>query len=229
MLFRIRVLAAVAAVAAVSFGGASLRADDTATAAAAEAGTPGKIEWPCKWHRVVELGAATIWDGPSLENTDGWRSDDAIRDLSLYLIARKHKVEDAEAAVKKFADGLAADKKDAKLTELFAAVLSRTNDDRRIVIGGIERFHKRQVERAKAIETLGGTVPTAIPGGGAEPAEPLDAQKVDKLTDDQEKLKWEIRAFQERQQNIPLACEIPQLMDERAGAIARAIRAQMKS
>jgi hypothetical protein len=35
--------------------------------------------------------------------------------------------------------------------------------------------------------------------------------------------------FQEKQANIPIACEIPQLMDERAGAIARAIRAQMKS
>ena len=43
------------------------------------------------------------------------------------------------------------------------------------------------------------------------------------------KYKWEVRAFQEKQANIPLACEIPQLIDERAGDVARAIRAEMKS
>ena len=46
--------------------------------------------------------------------------------------------------------------------------------------------------------------------------------------DPAEKMKWEIRVFQERQQNIPIACEIPQLMDERIGLVARTIRALQK-
>lgn len=237
MRFRMCLAAAAFATAGVSLGGVGLRADDNkaaagdpAPAAATDAQKPENIEWPCVWHRVVELGAATIWDGPPLDKAEGWRSDDTIRNLSSFLIARKHKPEDAEAAVSKYAADLPADKKDAKLTELFAAVLSRTNEDRKLVIGGIERFHKRQLERAKQIEKLGGTVSDAVPGVDPKsPDEPLDAQTFDKLTDEQEKLKWEIRVFQERQQNIPFACEIPQLMDERAGVIARAIRAQMKS
>lgn len=207
---------------------------------------PANPDWPCVWRKTLALDAAAIWDGPEVTDTKSWLNDDAIRKLSAYVIARRLKLEDVENAIKKFAEGLPEAERDKKLTELFAGVLSRTNDERKIVMSGIERFHKRQLARAKEIEAQGVALPPAdlmhIPQAGEpvpapEPGADMgpsgkieDALAAAPSKDDpQERMKWEIRVFQERQQNIPVACEIPQLMDERAGAVARAIRALMKS
>ena len=196
----------------------------------------GDPNWPCISRKVAEISPAQIWDGPGLDAATEWQNDDEIRKLSAYLIARRLKLEDVEAAIKKYADGVAADKRDTKLTELFAGVLSRSNDDRKLVMSGIERFHKRQLELAKKIEATGATVPdanegstnpTAAAAAAAGPSE-QDAT-VGEAKTAQEKYRWDVRIFQERAQNLPLACEVPGLIEERAGAIARAIRALMKS
>lgn len=199
-----------------------------ALAASAAADEPDKAEWPCVYRKVPILSAATIWDGPEIKDTSSWRKDDAIRKLSQFLVSRRIKEEDAEAAIKKYAAGLPADAHDAKLTELFAAVLTRTNEDRKVVMSGIERFHKRQMERAKEIEKEGIELPPPNESGVTDDANGA-AGEISQLSSKEEKYKWEIRTFQEKQANIPIACEIPQLIDERAGAIARAIRSEMKS
>jgi hypothetical protein len=225
---------AAAAPAPAATAGTTEGSDSKAVAAAKDALT-NKTEWPCIYRKVSELSAATIWDGPAITDTTSWNKDEAVRKLSQFLISRRVKVEDVEAAIKKFADGIAADQRDAKLVELFSAVLTRTNNDRKLVMSGIERFHKRQLERAKEIEKEGLTLPDSSPDESADTSTSAGDQtegpagKIDKLSDVEEKYKWEVRTFQEKQANIPIACEIPQLMDERAGAIARAIRAQMKS
>lgn len=192
-------------------------------ASALDAANP---DWPCVWRKVVTLDAGTIWDGPSVEGNTAWNSDEKIRKLSAYLISRRIPLQEAEAAIKTYAADLPAETRDASLTTLFAAVLSRTNDERKLVISGIERFHKRQLARAKEIEREGIALPDQ---GKSLSTEQTTATEIDKIPEAQEKYTWEVRVFQERQQNIPIACEIPQLMDERAGAIARAIRAEMKS
>jgi hypothetical protein len=189
---------------------------------------PAKAEWPCVYRKVPILSAATIWDGPEIKDTTSWRSDEKIRTLSQYLISRRVKEEDVEAAVKKYAESIPADQRDAKLTELFAAVLTRTNEDRKVVMSGIERFHKRQMERATEIEKEGLQIPPENEIGLTDESTG-PAGEISKLSSKEEKYKWEIRTFQEKQANIPIACEIPQLIDQRAGDIARAIRAEMKS
>jgi hypothetical protein len=184
-------------------------------------------DWPCVYRKVPELSAAAIWDGPAITDTTSWRKDDQVRKLSEYLVSRRIKEPDAEAAIKKFADSIPADTRDAKLTELFAAVLTRTNEDRKVVMSGIERFNKRQHERAKAIEKEGLALPPDTVAAAA--GEEVPAGEIGQLSDAETKYKWEVRVFQEKQANIPLACEIPELIDQRAGDVARAIRAQMKS
>ena len=200
----------------------------TLMTAPALADEPDKAEWPCVYRKVPILSAATIWDGPAITDTTSWRKDEAIRKLSQYLVSRRVKEVDAEAAIKKFAAGLPADTRDAKLTDLFAAVLTRTNEDRKVVMSGIERFHKRQLERAKEIEKEGINLPPETDSGVTDDSNG-PAGEISQLSSKEEKYKWEVRTFQEKQANIPIACEIPQLIDERAGAIARAIRAEMKS
>ena len=181
--------------------------------------------WPCISRKVDQISVGQIWDGPALDDANGWQTDDTVRKLSAYLMTRRIKIDEAEAAVKKFAGTIAADSRDKKLTDLFTGVLSRANDERKLVISGIERFHKRQLARAAEIEKAG----VALPAEGELPTAPMSAGEIDKIPEETDKYKWEARVFQERQQNIPIACEIPMLIDERAGAIARAIRAHMKS
>ncbi|HET6387880.1 hypothetical protein [Hyphomicrobium sp.] len=200
-----------------------------AIAAPALGDEPAKPEWPCVYRKVPVLSAATIWDGPEIKDTSSWRKDETIRKLSQYLISRRVTEEEADAAIKKFAEGVPPDARDAKLTELFAAVLTRTNEDRRLVMSGIERFHKRQLERAKEIEKEGIELPPLDENGAPAQDTHAPAGEISELSSKEEKYKWEVRAFQEKQANIPIACEIPQLIDERAGALARAIRAEMKS
>lgn len=184
-------------------------------------------EWPCVYRKVPVLSAATIWDGPPITDTTSWHNDEAIRKLSEYVVSRRVKEDDANAAIKKYAASLPADTRDAKLTELFSAVLTRTNEDRKVVMNGIVRFHERQVERSKEIEKEAMALQPEQQAAAESPVE--GAGLADQGTDAEVKYKWEVRAFQEKQANIPLACEIPQLIDERAGDVARAIRAEMKS
>lgn len=186
-----------------------------------------KDEWPCIYRKVPQLSAAMIWDGPEITDTTSWHKDDAIRKLSQYVISRRVKIDDVDAAIKKYAAGLTADQRDAKLTELFSAVLTRTNEDRKTVMTGIEKFHKRQVERSKNIEKEALDLQPEEQAAAEDPA--ADVGVAGRASDAEEKYKWEIRTFQEKQANIPIACEIPQLIDERAGEVARAIRAEMKS
>lgn len=214
-------LAALAAAMTLLPAYSALRAEETPAATAAPT-----AEWPCISRKVLELSPAQIWDGPSLEGTEKWRDDEDIRKLSQYIIARRVPVADAEAAIKKFADATPEAERDKRLTLLFAGVLSRVNDERKIVMNGIERFHVRQKARAAAIEQQGIALPDQ---GAALPENPMPASEIDHVSEEEAKWRWEVRVFQERQQNIPIACEIPQLIEERAGEVARAIRAQMKS
>lgn len=211
-------LAALAAGGLLITSQGALRAEE-----APSAETP---EWPCISRKVLEITPAQIWDGPSLEGTEKWRDDDEVRKLSQFLMARRVPVVEAEAAIKKFAEATPEAERDKRLTTLFAGVLSRVNDERKIVMNGIERFHKRQKDRAAEIEKQGIALPDQ---GAALPDNPVPASEIDHVSEEEAKWRWEVRVFQERQQNIPIACEIPQLIDERAGEIARAIRAQMKS
>lgn len=192
----------------------------------AAAGDNKDAEWPCISRKVLEISPAQVWDGPSLEGLPNWRDDDTVRKLSEYVVARRIPEEDVDKAITKYAESLPEAERDQKLTLLFSGVLSRINDERKIVISGIERFHKRQMARAKAIEKEGITLPDQ---GAPLPENPMPAEDIDHLSPEEEKYKWEVRVFQERQQNIPIACEIPQLIEERAGLVARAIRALMKS
>ena len=199
----------------------------TTSAHAADQSTP---DWPCVWRKLNILDAGTIWDGPPLDTATGWQKDDIARKLSAFVISRRIKLEEVEAAIKKYAESQPEAARDQKLSELFAAALSRTNEERKLMMEGIERFHKRQLARAKEIEKQGAALPTDSPLAklGAMDPQPAPAGEIGKLTDAEEKYSWDVRVFQERQQNIPIACEIPQLMDERAGAVARAIRGLMK-
>jgi hypothetical protein len=43
----------------------------------------------------------------------------------------------------------------------------------------------------------------------------------------EERYNWDVRVFSERQQSVPLACEIPVLIEQRLFELAREIRSHM--
>jgi hypothetical protein len=181
-------------------------------------------DWPCVQRKVETMSVGQIWDGPSIEGVKGWFREPGMSDLIDTLAARRVSVEDAEKALQKFADGLPADKKDEKLTLLFAGLFDKVSSQRRVVLTGIEKYQRSQKERARELERQSsaiGELEAKLPPGIHEDTPEMAAQR--------EKFNWAQRIFQERQSNIPMACELPVLIEERLYAVTRAIRGLMSS
>jgi len=182
-----------------------------------------KAAWPCVQKKVEVLSVSQVWDGPAIEGLKGWYQDKDITLLMDRLASRRVPVAEAEAAIKKFAEKQPDAARDEKLTLLFAGLFDKVSGQRRSVLAGIEKYQKAQRERAAELERQG----TEIAELEKKPATDEAAEKA--LEQAREKFNWAQRIFQERQQNIPLACELPVLVEERLYAMAQAIRANMKS
>jgi hypothetical protein len=179
-------------------------------------------DWPCIQRKVPTISAAQVWDGPPLDGIKEFSPD--IRDLTEVLESRRVTPEDAEKAIKEYAAKVPEAERDQKLTELFASVLSQINTDRAFVMSRVEEFQKRQKGRAAELEREGQKLAEK---GIAATDELLPTET--KLTPEQQEYNWNARIFQERQQNLTMACEIPTLIEQRAYEIGRLIRAHMKS
>lgn len=182
-------------------------------------------DWPCVQKKVAELSPSQMWTGPSIEGLKGWWEDKEATALINIMASRKVPTAEAEAAIKKYAEGLPADQRNAKLTLLFAGLFDKINLQRRVVITGLEKYLSGQRERSQDIETQG----TALAELEAKVAkDPADQQAASELQAAQEKFDWASRIFQERQNSIPIACEVPVIIDQRLYEMAQAILGQMK-
>jgi hypothetical protein len=199
---------------------------DSGTAGGHADEAAGSPNWPCVQRKVMTISAAQIWDGPPVDDVKGWENDEKIAELTTYLESRRIPLEDAEKAIKDWVDSLPAAERDKKLTELFASVLKKINADRGFVIDRVEAFQRRQKARADELEKEGrklSEMDQEIPPD--EQLGPRDAT----LTPEQQEYNWNARIFQDRQQNLTVACEIPILIEQRAFEIAKLIRAQMSN
>ncbi|MGD9785242.1 MAG: hypothetical protein AB7E80_10530 [Hyphomicrobiaceae bacterium] len=183
----------------------------------------GYSDWPCVQHKQPVLTAAQMWDGPSVEPEGKTSSDDGVRRMVTIVTSRRVPMEEVERALASFRDALPEAERDPKLTELFAATLKEINQRRTVVMDGIEKFQRRQVSRAKKLEEEG--VELAALQKKAE----ADVALTGDYLEAQQRYDWDARVFQERQQNIPVACEIPVLIEQRLFAVAQAIRAAMSN
>ena len=111
------------------------------------------------------------------------------------------------------------DKRDDALKQLFAGLLDSINRDRASVMAGIERFVQRQKGRAAEIERQGAVIRQL-----KERATGDDKTRAE-LAAAEERYNWDVRVFTERQQSLPLACEIPVLIEQRRSrSAARSVR-----
>ena len=178
-------------------------------------------DWPCVQRKILTLTPTQIWDGPDIKEGMPWRNSDTIRSLTRILLSRRVPLEEAEKEIEKFAGAFPKADRDEQLTLLFAAYLERTNIHRKQIVSGIERFQRRQEARSKELENQGEAL-TKLKARAEK-----DEKLTKELADATNAYDWDARIFKQRQQNIPLACEIPVLVEQRAFAIARAIRKHM--
>ena len=84
--------------------------------------------------------------------------------------------------------------------------------------------------RVKSLYHLKESDPVAwlVPRLGVRAKAALDEKAREQLTAAEDRYKWDTRFFAERQESLPLACEIPLQIEQRAFDLAREIRALMK-
>jgi hypothetical protein len=187
---------------------------------AADAANP---DWPCVQRKIATLTAAQMWDGPPVDGLDGWGDNEAVSKLIAVLVSRRVPLDEAAAAIAAFAAAQPPDKRDDALTLLFAGLLSTTNGDRAVVISGIERFQQRQRARAAELERQGAAIRRLRERAAT------DEKAQAELAAAEEGYNWDARVFTERQQSLPLACEVPVLIEQRLFELGREIRARMSN
>jgi hypothetical protein len=178
-------------------------------------------DWPCIQHKVAVLTSAQMWDGPAVDDDEAWRDNAEIVKLIPMLSSRRVPMEEATAAIERFAAAQPKEKRDEALKQLFAGLLKTVNADRAVVMSGIERFQKRQRARAEQIQREGEVIRQL-----REKAEKDEKARAE-VTAAEDRYNWDVRVFTERQQSLPLACEVPVTIEQRLFELAREIRARM--
>ena len=185
------------------------------------AADPANPDWPCVQRKVAMLSSAQMWDGSDVDDLSQWRDNEQITKLVAVLASRRVPIEQAAAAIAQFAAAQPPDQRDDALKLLFAGLLTTVNNDRAVVMSGIERFQRRQKARAAEIERQGAALRQL-----RERAANDDKARAE-LAAAQEQYNWDVRVFTERHQSLPLACEVPVLIEQRLFELGREIRARM--
>ena len=172
-------------------------------------------DWPCVQRKVPELSLASVWTGPSLDAAAStWRSDPEIADLVEQLAARRTGEEEARALIAKLATS-SGDGKREKLLALLAGLFESLNDERSDIIGGIERYGRKQKQLAETLREETSKIDASRKDAAADPTKA--AQMNDELT-------WSLRVFEERQRSLRYVCEVPVLIEQRLFTLTRLIQ-----
>jgi hypothetical protein len=185
---------------------------------AAYATDPRYPDWPCVQAKVPELSPAALWAGPPLDDGKAWANDPKIKDLVARLAARRVPIEDAQKAIAEFMTGSAAER-ESKGKLLFAGVFERLNAERGEVMTGIERLGRRQKDMADKIRENVVEL---------HRIQDMPAPEQAKLEELSRQVEWSTRIFEDRRKTVRFVCEVPVLIEQRLGALARAIQEKME-
>jgi hypothetical protein len=200
----------------VAAGLCALAAAPSALAAAEE---PTDPDWPCIQRLVTEIAASQMWAGPSPERVEHPSSRETERaELAHRLASRSLPIDEAEAAIARFAEGLAPEERSGQLALLFEEVLQLINQERSRVIAGIKRYTRKQRQLADKIALDSRQLADVQPGTTPDAAtqELLEARQ------------WDLRVFEDRQRVLRQVCEQPVLLEQRAFALSRAMQSELE-
>jgi hypothetical protein len=179
--------------------------------------------WPCVQRKIPTLTSTQVWDGPAVENVKGWEGDPGVRDVVLALSDRRVPIDLAEARLAEYAKAETNESRAAHLTLVFAGVFDKLHTLRNSVMRGLERYLIAQQERAAELERQGEEIAhLKVEASSSEAAKAkLDAAL--------EKFGWAQKIFEERQEALTFACELPVRIDARIFALGKATSELMKS
>jgi hypothetical protein len=173
-------------------------------------------DWPCQQIKTPTFSLASVWAGPQLDlNSQRWRDESDVADLTAKMAQRRVPIADVEQAIADFKAKAGADT-DPKLLNAFAAAFQDLSQQRSQILDGLERFGRKQRAMADGIRAESEVVQKA--------ADQNSAGQAPSGADTQERLQWDIRVFDDRHQTIAYVCETPTLIEQRIGAIARAVQ-----
>lgn len=186
-----------------------------ASTTAALAADPRYPDWPCNQIKVPELSAAAVWAGPPIDDVgDAWQNDPTIRDLVARVAARRTSLDEADKATADYFASITGDKQ-AKAKLLFAGIFATLNRERTVVMNGIERFARRQKQSAERIRAEVSEM------RALQDTPNRDEAKVEELSNT---INWDTRVFQDQHRTIGYVCEVPTIIEQRLGALARTIQ-----
>jgi hypothetical protein len=173
-------------------------------------------DWPCQQIKTPTLSLASVWAGPQLDlSSQSWRDESDVADLATKMAQRRVPVADVEQAISDFKTKTGAHA-DAKLLSAFAAAFEDLSQQRSQIIGGLDRFGHKQHALAARIRAESEAAEGSQDQSGDSQAPPG--------ANSQERLQWDVRVFDDRRQTITYVCETPTLIEQRIGAIARAVQ-----
>jgi len=190
-------------------------------AVAARAAPPGPrdADWPCQQIKVPQLSLAAVWGGPPVDPQQiDWQRDQAVADLVHEIAQRREPLAQAQDKIHAFAQQAAAQKQQ-KLLAVLAGLFSVLDDERSVVIAGLDRFGVRQKELAAGIRDDNAKL-QQLQAESAADAGDLN-QMVQRVT-------WEAEVFQDRRQALSYACDVPGKIEQRLFGLARSIQQELQ-
>lgn len=178
--------------------------------------------WPCVQRKIPTLTSTQVWDGPAVEDVKGWERDPAVRDIVLTLSDRRVPISTAETKLADYAKGETNELRAAHLTLVFAGVFDKLHNLRSSVMTGLERYLKAQQQRATELEQQGEEIAHLKIAASSD-----EAAKA-KLDAALEQFAWAQKIFEERQESLTFACEVPVRIDARIFEIGKAVSELMK-
>jgi hypothetical protein len=176
----------------------------------AQAALSSEMDWPCVQRRVAELSVAQMWAGPPVDPaTSRWRDDQGIAALARSLASRRTSLVEASIAIERLGNA-SGQEKETKLTLLFAGVFDLINSERRRIINGIERYARKQRSLADQISEASRNLKQ-------------DSKTATERTALEQKLQWDTRIYDDRNQALTYVCESPVLLEQRVYALAQEI------
>lgn len=173
-------------------------------------------DWPCQQIKTPTFSLASVWAGPPLDlNSQSWRNESDVADLEATMAQRRVPIADVESAIGDFKAKAGPDA-DAKLLRAFAAAFEDLSQQRSQIIDGLDRFGRKQNALADRIRAENESVQKSSDQNRDGQAPPG--------ADSQDKLLWDIRVFNDRHQTASYVCEVPTLIEQRIGEIARAVQ-----
>ena len=173
-------------------------------------------DWPCQQIKTPTFSLASIWAGPPLDlESQSWRNESDVVDLELKMAQRRVPVADVEAAIVDF-KAKAGPGADPKLLRAFAAAFTDLSQQRSQIVNGLDRIGRKQKTLADRIRAENEAVQNASDQNHDGQAQPG--------ADNQERLLWDLRVFDDRRQTVTYVCETPMLIEQRIGEIARAVQ-----